>query len=320
MKSRELVKEAIRHRSTERVPYAIDLCSDAWEAIGKGVADKTAGKTVEEFLDNDIKDFACPWWDWYQLASDWTGPDVPISRATVIGTGSYSEFIDTLQKSRETSDKYFLIRIYGSHFEKAYFSRGIENFLADMAGQKDFARGLLNRIIEKNLVMLENILAHKEIDGILLGSDWGSQRDLLMSPGIWEEMIRPGEQKEYDLCHAYGKDVWVHSCGCIEPIIPSLIEMGLDVLNPIQPEAMDIGELKRKYGDKLTFWGGISTQQTLPYGTPEEVKKEARLVRNLMSRNGGYVFSPAQSIQADVPAENILALLEIAREKANQKD
>lgn len=312
MTSRELVKSAIQHRNTERAPYVIDLCGDTWEAVSKVVAEKT----VEEFLDNDVQDFACPWWGCHQLASDWTGPDVPTSRSTVIGNGSYSELIAALQKSREISDKYFLVRLYGIHFETAYAARGIENFLVDMVGHKDFARGFLNRIIEKNLVMLENILALKEINGILLGSDWGSQRGLLMSPGTWEEMIRPGEQKMYDLCHAYGKDVWVHSCGCIEPIIPALIEMGLDVLNPVQPEAMNLGELKRNYGDKLTFWGGISTQRTLPYGTPEAVKKEARQVRDLMSRNGGYIFSPSQSIQADVPIENILALLEVAREKA----
>jgi len=85
---------------------------------------------------------------------------------------------------------------------------------------------LLNKTIEKNMVMLENSLTAPEIDGVLLGSDWGSQLDLLMSPDTWQEMIRPGEQKEYDLVHSYGKDVWVHSCGNIERIIPSLIEMG----------------------------------------------------------------------------------------------
>jgi uroporphyrinogen decarboxylase len=220
---------------------------------------------------------------------------------------------DTIKRLREKNDKYFLARIYGSHFEKAYAARGFENFLADMAGEPQAARKFLNLIIEKNLVMLENVLAIPEIDGVLLGSDWGSQLDLLMSPDTWQEMIRPGEQREYDLIHSYGKDVWVHSCGNIEKLIPSLVEMKLDVLNPIQPEAMDIAKLKLQYGDKLTFWGGISTQQTLPYGTPDAVRSEARGVRELMSRNGGYIFSPAQSIQADVPVENILALLEVAR-------
>jgi len=122
------------------------------------------------------------------------------------------------------------------------------------------------------MVMLDNFLCAREIDGVLLGSDWGTQLDLIMSPDTWQEMIRPGEQREYDLVHSYEKDVWVHSCGNIEKVIPSLIEMGLDVLNPVQPEAMDLATLKKEYGDKLTFWDGISTQQALPFGTPEEVR------------------------------------------------
>ena len=305
------MKAAIEHREADRVPYAIDLTGEAW-AVMKDVVDE---ESPEDFLDNDVKDFSAPWWGWHELGPDWAGMSTPISPATVLGTGSYPEFVEALKCARDTSDKYFLVRIYGSHFEKAYSARGFENFLADMAGDPPFARKLLNTIIEKNMVMLENILTLPEIDGVLLGSDWGSQRGLLMAPEVWDEMIRPGEEREYDLVHAYGKDVWVHSCGNIEAIIPSLIEIGLDVLNPVQPEAMDLHMLKEKYGDDLAFWGGISTQQTLPYGTPEEVKAETRSVRDLMSRNGGYILSPAQSIQDDVPVENVLALLETAREK-----
>jgi uroporphyrinogen decarboxylase len=203
--------------------------------------------------------------------------------------------------------------IYGSHFEKANAARGIENFLADMAGEPEFAQKLLNRIIEKNMVMLDNFLGCPEIDGVLLGSDWGTQLDLIMSPDTWENMIRPGEKREYDLVHSFGKDVWVHSCGCIVKAIPSLIEMGLDVLNPVQPECMDLKMLKKDYGDKLSFWGGISTQKDLPYGTPDEVKAEARRVRDLMSKGGGYILSPAQQLQDDVPVANILALIDVAK-------
>ena len=108
--------------------------------------------------------------------------------------------------------------------------------------------------------------------------------------------------------------MWVHSCGAIERVIPSLIDIGLDVLNPIQPEAMDIAKLKSDYGDKLSFWGGIGTQQALPNGTPEEVKAETRRVRDLMSRGGVYILSPAQHSQDDVPPENMLALVEAAKE------
>ncbi|NLC57836.1 MAG: hypothetical protein GX774_13450 [Armatimonadetes bacterium] len=311
MTRRDYVRAAIDHQAADYVPYLIDFCPDAWELLRP----LAGGATQEAFIDNDVQDFTAPWWQWHDLGPEWSAMEAPRSRPKVIGTGSYPEFIESLKRARDTSDKYFLVRIYGSHFEKAYFSRGIENFLADMAGEPRFAKRILNLIIEKNLVMLENILALPEIDGVLLGSDWGSQADLLMSYDTWQEMIRPGEQAEYDLIHAYGKDVWVHSCGNIERILPCLVEMGLDVLNPVQPEAMDIAKLKRLYGDRLAFWGGISTQRTLPYGTPEEVKAEARAVRRLMAEGGGYILSPAQSIQSDVPVENMLALLEVAREK-----
>ena len=259
-------------------------------------------------------DIGVPWWYWHELEADWRGMDPPASRPKVMGRGSYAELTESVKRAKETSDKYLLVRLYGIHFEMAYVARGIENLLADMVGEPEFAKRLHASIVDRNLVMMENFLCLNEIDGVLLGSDWGSQRDLLMSPEAWDEIIAPGEQRMFDLVHSYGKDVWIHSCGNIEKIIPRLVEMGIDVLNPIQPEAMDIAALKRDYGDRLAFWGGISTQQTLPYGTPDELRAEARYVRDLMGEGGGYVFSPAQSIQSDVPTENILALLEVARE------
>lgn len=310
MTRRELVKNAIQHRETERCPYLMDLCGETIDQVKAHVGCDDVGA----WLDNDVMDIGVPWWGWNQLGSDWRGPDTPTSPATVIGVGSYDKLGERIKELRDKSDKYFLVRIYGSHFEKAYFSRGFENFMADIAADPPFARKLCRLIIEKNLVMLENFLNVPEIDGVLLGSDWGSQRGLLMSAEVWDDMIRPGEQKEYDLVHSYGKDVWVHSCGDVQELVPRLVEMKLDVLNPVQPECMDIARLKREFGDKLAFWGGISTQKTLPFGTPEDVRVEARRVRDLMSAGGGYIFSPAQGIQGDVPPANIVALLEVARE------
>jgi len=313
--SREYVRNAIHHSETDRAPYIIDLTPDAAETIKQelGITD------INAWLDNDVQNIAVPWWQWYKLNGDWRGMDAPQSPATVTGTGDYSKLEDNIKALRDQSDKYFLVRIYGSHFEKANAARGIENFLADIAADYDFAKKLCNKIIDKNLVMLENFLAIEEIDGVLLGSDWGSQTGLLMSPETWDDLIRPGEEKEYKLIHSYGKDVWVHSCGCIDVLIPRLIEMGVDVLNPVQPECMDIAGLKAEYGHMLTFWGGISTQLTLPFGTPDDVRSTARQVRDMMSAGGGYIFAPAQDIQGDVPLENIQALLEVAREKRNIK-
>ena len=310
MTGQERVRAAIAHRETGRVPYCIGFCPEGIENLREVIGDTD----VETFVDNDVLRVSVPWWGWHALAPDWQGMAAPVSRHHVRGSGDYGAFFERLTRLRDETGKYLLVTIYGSHFEKANFARGIENFLADLAGEPEFARKLLGTIIEKNLVMLENFLTAPEIDGVLLGSDWGTQLDLIMSPDTWHEMIRPGEQKEYDLVHAHEKDLWIHSCGNVEKIIPSLIEMGVDVLNPVQPEAMDIAMLKRQFGDRLTFWGGLSTQKTLPYGTPDEVKTEARRVRELLGQGGGLIFSPSQEIQGDVPAENILALLDVARE------
>lgn len=311
MTSRDLVKKALKHEETERVPYCILTTRETNDEI-KRVYEV---ENVEDWLDNDISLVKPPWWRWYELESDWQDFETPASPAKVKGSGSYEELDEQVAYIRENSDKYILAAVFGSHFEKANFARGIENFLCDIARDPDFAKQLCSQIIERNLVMLENILSLEEIDGVLLGSDWGSQQSLLMSPETWNELIRPGEQREYDLVHASGKDVWVHSCGCIEPLMSRLVEMGLDGLNPVQPECMNIKQLKENYGDKLTFWGGLSTQQTLPFGSPDEVRQEARQVRDMMSRGGGYIFSPAQAIQGDVPPANIEAVLDIAREQ-----
>ena len=306
----QLVKAAIAHQQTDRIPYCISFTPEGERRLKELIGERSAS----DFVDNDVIQVGAPWWNWYGLGAEWSQAVAPATTARVIGDGSYKDFFERIKMLRDNTDKYILVMIYGSHFEKAYFSRGIENFLADMAGEPDFARKLLNRIIDKNMVMLENFLCASEIDGVLLGSDWGTQSDLIMSPATWQELIRPGEQREYDLVHSYGKDVWVHSCGNVRKIIPALIEMGVDVLNPVQPEAMDLATLKREYGKHLTFWGGISTQRALPYGTPDEVKTETRRVRALMSQGGGYILAPAQAIQGDVPAENILALIEVAKE------
>jgi uroporphyrinogen decarboxylase len=272
---------------------------------------------LNDWLDNDVEMIRIPWWNWAGLAPDWRGPWPPTTPATVRGNGTYDTFYDELKALREETDRYILVMVYGSHFEKANAARGIENFLMDIGGDFAFAKQLCTRIIDKNMVMLENVLACPEIDGILLGSDWGSQRGSLMNPDTWDELIRPGEQREYDLVHGYGKDVWVHSCGKIDVLIPRLAEMGVDVLNPLQPECMDVAAIKRDYGHKLAFWGGINTQQILPFGTPDEVRVEARRTRDLLSAGGGYILAAAQDVQGDVPMANLDALLDVAREGKN---
>lgn len=328
MYKKEIVKAALSHRQSEKVPYCINLTGEAYKKYGQVLLDKygkpevikalaegilSTPEAVSLSIGNYMFCAAAPWWTWYDVPESYKEYDAPEVLPKTMGYGSYESFINKIRFVKENFGCYILVMIYGSHFEKANFCRGIENFLGDLAGNKEFAQELLNFIIRKNMVMLENIVSIPEIDGILLGSDWGSQQNLLMSPKTWRELIAPGELKEYNLIKENGKDVWIHSCGNIEQIMSDLVSMGVDALNPIQPECMDIYGLKDSYGQKMTFWGGISTQKTLPYGTPEEVKEESRKVISYMSKNGGYITAPAQEIQIDVPLENLTALIDIAR-------
>ena len=309
MTRREIVRQAIAHRDTDRIPYCVSFTPEAEALIRPHLPEGE----VQLAIGNYVYQIGPPWWNWHDTPACYQDYDAPEMLPQTRGLGSYEAFYEQCRQIRQNTDCYILATIWGSHFEKAYFARGIENFLADLAGNRAFAKDLLDMIIRKNMVMLENIISCPEVDGVLLGSDWGSQKSLLMSPDTWRELIAPGELQEYKLLKSAGKDVWIHSCGNVEVIIPDLIEMGADVLNPLQPECMDIYEIKRKYGGRLTFWGGISTQRTLPYGTPQQVRDETRAVIQAMSRSGGYIASPAQGIQDDVPVANMLALLDELR-------
>ena len=304
---------AIEHRQTDRVPYYFLTTGETNTQISEALGVENIGA----WIDNDVQPIGVPWWHWHRLGPDWRGMATPTSLPTVRGSGSYDNLEDNIKALREKNDKYFLVLIWGSHFEKANAARGIENFLADIAGDYAFARKLCTKIVDRNMVMLENFLSIDEIDGVLLGSDWGSQRGLLMSPDVWNDMFRPGEQREYDLVHSYGKDVWLHSCGCVDVLIPTLVEMGLDVLNPVQCSAaqMEPETLKSRFGDRVTFWGGgVDTQGTLPFGTTDEVRKEVRERIRIFGPQGGFVFNSIHNIQPNTPVENVLAMYETVRQ------
>lgn len=329
MSRKQLVHSTLAHQQNSRVPYSVMLTGEGYDAYGsrlladyadrKAAEDLAAGKislqqAVSLSIGNHILHVTPPWWGWHNLPEHFIkGEDTPDTLPSAIGTGSYERFFELCDHIRRCYDVYILVTVWGSHWEKAYFSRGIENFLYDLAASPEWSQALLDMVIRKNLVMLENILSAGDFDGVLLGSDWGTQRGLIMSPACWRQMIKPGEQQEYDLIKSYGKHVWIHSCGDVQSLLPDLVDMGVDVLNPVQPECMNLSGLKLQYGDQLSFYGGISTQGVLPYGTPSDVRSETERTIALMSANGGYITSSSQEIQTDVPYENLKALIDTAR-------
>ncbi len=307
MTRRESVIAAINHQQTGHIPYAFDFTAEATAMLQEhyGCEDLSA------HIGNCIRDVPGVWWQFVNVPEEQLEPGVPSRLPDVQGRGSYEAMTEALEQLRETTDAFLLVRFYASLFEKAWGLRGMENLLSDMLLHEEYCEALFERIVTADLMMLEMMLA-AEVDGVLLGCDWGSQQALLMSPAMWRKYIGPRHARMFSKIREAGKYAFLHSCGNICDVLPDVTRMGVQVLNPAQPECMDIGMLKDEFGAHLTFWGGISTQQTLPYGTPDQVRADTREVAARLGKGGGYILSPAQSVQGDVPLENIVAMIEEA--------
>lgn len=220
--------------------------------------------------------------------------------------GKFDGFAEQVAAHR---DRFVQFTIGFSLFERAWTLRGMQNLFMDMVEAPDFVDALLDAICDYNVALVERAVQF-DIDAVHFGDDWGSQRGLLMGPRLWERFLKPRLRRMYSAAKDCGKFVTIHSCGKVQELFPQLIDIGLDCFNPFQPEVMDPYEMKRLYGDRLSFWGGVSTQRLLPYGTPDEVRTEVRRLMTEVGRNGGYLCAPAHSIPGDARPENIMALIE----------
>ncbi len=211
----------------------------------------------------------------------------------------------------EHGDRFVLCGDAHGLFDRCWALRGMEAFLTDMVLHPVFAEELLEALTELHLRLVERIAGYP-FDGFRFGDDWGAQRGLLMGPERWRKLIKPRAGRIFERVRAKGMVVMVHTCGDVTEIVPDLIDIGVQILNPLQPEAMDMLEIKRRYGHALCLNGGVSSQHTLPRGTAEEVRCEAEACLRYLGRGGGYVFSPAKAILPDVPPENAVALIDAA--------
>jgi len=221
----------------------------------------------------------------------------------------YAHFWPIIEAS---PNRYILAKFSYSLFERAWALRGMENLMVDMIEAPGFVDELLDVITAYNLEVIRQLEPYP-IDGIYFGDDWGGQRGLLMSPAMWRRFIKPQLEKMYRAAHDQGYDVFIHSCGDISLLLEDLIEVGLNVFNPFQPEVMDVEDIMKSYAGRLAFYGGLSIQQTLPFGTPEEVKQQTAHRLRLAREYSGFIISPSHDMPPDVPLENTLAMLELLR-------
>lgn len=224
--------------------------------------------------------------------------------------------LDNIPSFIEKNQNKFILGALGfSLFERAWILRGIEPVLTDFLVNPVFIEELFDQITEFNLLVIRRSCQFP-VDAFHFGDDWGQQHGLIIHPDLWRKFFKKPLRRLYDAVHDAGLPVSIHSCGNITDIIPDLIEIGVNIISPLQAEALDFKFLKKEYGKDLSFWGGISTQKTLPFGTPDEVRAEIREKISILAQEGGYILAPSHELQGDIPLENMLAFIDEAQ---NQK-
>lgn len=208
-------------------------------------------------------------------------------------------------------DCFRVFQIGFSLYERAWTMRGLENLMMDFHDNPGFVVELFDAIADYNVAQIRRALTY-DIDAVYFGDDWGQQRGLQMGPALWRRFILPVLGRMYGEAKAAGKLVMIHSCGDVDELFDDLISIGLNCFNPFQPEVMDVFALMRDYRGRLAFHGGLSTQKTLPYGNPDDVREASRRLLDA-GADGGYIFSPAHDVEGDVPLDNMLAFIDTAR-------
>jgi len=226
---------------------------------------------------------------------------------------------DAALEAIERNLGYFVVTGFGfGLFERTWAVRGLENILMDSLAHPGFYDELTARVAELQIAIIEKLVT-LPVDGIMFSDDWGDQRGVLLGPETWRRFIKPHLSRMYDIVHRAGKYALSHCCGNVADIVPDLIEIGLDALQSVQPEAMDPYELKRLYGRDITFWGGLGSQRTIPFGTPDGIRAEVARLCEVMGRGGGYILGPAKALMPETPTENAAAVVEAMLGQAGQK-
>lgn len=249
----------------------------------------------------------------------WDVPCFPFNLDLVNSEDDYKKFVSTIKKLRQDTDLALMICIGHSFLEFGGYIRTPVNFLCDIYEDRKGVERLLDVLEERYMDKLERILGETadDVDIVQFGDDLGTQRGPWMDPQVIREVFAPHYRRLWDYVHSKGKKVFFHCCGSIAPVLPILVDAGLDIINPVQTTAdnMDPVMLKREFGKDLCFWGGgCETQGVLTTGTPEEIREQVKQRIDILGKGGGFVFNQVHNILANVPPENVVAMYDAAYE------
>ena len=326
--ARDRVLNSIEHKESDICPYYIWIHPEMVRPLADHYGDpdfqenyiknhtvlwELLPKTTPLSADLFIDEYGCTWRQGPVMRVEQpglNGPSLDGYKFPDLATPEHFEGLD--QWLDRYSDRFRIVQLGMMFFERAWALRGFETLLIDLYDRPGFVDKMLDgleqichRVID---YLLENFGA--KIDAIGLSDDYGGEISMLLSPKMWRRYILPHTERLFERIHHGGKFVYQHSCGHVDPVIPDLIQIGVDILQPIQPEAMDIMSLKRHYGKRICFAGGISTQKTLPFGSVRDVVEEVQICLSFMARGGGYIMAPAKPILPGVPLENAVALID----------
>ena len=270
--------------------------TDDWGIRWKWV-DNAAGGSYTEMVEHPLADLKDP--------ADFTMPDfTPAER-----------YDGARQVITEYGQEYAIMgAVPCTLFEISWYLRGMEQVLEDLATNKDFMHAYLDRLVTW-VDTAGTRLVELGVDLIWTGDDFGMQDRMIISPGMFREFFKPHYAKLYKKWKSINPNLKIafHSDGNIYPIIGDFVEIGLDILNPVQPKSMDPAKLKKDFGKYLTFWGSVDVQHVMPYGSVEDVVNEVKLRLQTVGKGGGFIVGPAHAIQPEVPLENILAFYQTAK-------
>lgn len=236
--------------------------------------------------------------------------DFDFSNYTFPDGKSEGRYVTAIKVMEKYKDRFNVMRITGP-LNLGWYTMGFSEFLIGMLVEKETIHMVFDKVTEYICNLIDRIPAG--VDAVRMIEDWGIQSGLMFSKELWMEYLYPSYKQIYQKIRSKGLYVMQHSCGDITDLMPVMVELGVDVIDAMQPEAMDIAQIKKDFGRDIVLFGGLGSQSTIPRGIPADVIAEAVSTLKIMSEGGKYIFGPAGSIPTEAPIENVIALVDFCK-------